>query len=201
MIHWHMIQVVSIPVPLRWHSEPQNWTLSQNSLTATARGKTDLFIDPQNTLHIDNAAKLLFEVNEDCLLSSKVTVDFSSTYDAGVLIIYQDETSWAKLCFERSPQSSPMIVSVVNKNTSDDCNSIWIDSDSIYLRIAKIGESFAFHYSIDGHYWHMVRYFSLEAKPTHLGFLVQSPTGEGCKITFSDIHYQAKTLQDIRSGE
>ena len=130
-----------------------------------------------------------------------MTIDFASTYDAGVLVIYQHETSWAKLCFERSPQGSPMIVSVVNKNTSDDCNSIWIDGDSIYLRISKIGESFALHYSTDGDYWHMVRYFALESLQTYLGFLVQSPTGEGCDVIFTDIKYQARTLKDIRSGE
>jgi regulation of enolase protein 1 (concanavalin A-like superfamily) len=168
---------------------------------ATAKEKTDLFIDPQNNLQVDNAAKLLFKVNEDCLLSSNVTVDFSNTFDAGVLVAYQHQTSWAKLCFERSPQGSPMIVSVVNKGTSDDCNSTWIDGESIYLRIAKMGSSFAFHYSSDGSFWHMMRYFNLESAPTQLGFLVQSPTGDGCEVTFSDIRFQARTLQDIRSGE
>ncbi len=157
-----MIKLASIPRSLQWQPEPSHWEVTHQGLKATAQEKTDLFIDPQGTLNISNAAKLLFEVSEDCLLSTKVNVDFTSTYDAGVLVIYQHEESWAKLCFERSPQGSPMIVSVVNKNTSDDCNSTWIDGDSIYLRIAKMGQSFALHYSTDGDYWHMVRYFALE---------------------------------------
>lgn len=195
------MQLIPIPVQLRWHTEPRTWHVDQNTLVATAQGKTDLFIDPQGRLNMNNAAKLLFESSEDCLLSAKVSVDFSSTYDAGVLLVYQHETSWAKLCFERSPQGSPMIVSVVNKDTSDDCNSVWIDDDSIYLRVARMGHSFALHYSTDGNYWHLVRYFALANGPTYLGFLVQSPTGGGCEVRFSDIQYQATTLKDIRSGE
>jgi uncharacterized protein len=195
-----MIQLESLP-PVAWQPEPQSWTYTDEVLSATAAKKTDLFTDPLGKGNSDNAAKLLFEAQQDFILSACVNVDFADTFDAGVLTVYQHPTSWAKLCFERSPQGSPMIVSVVTKGTSDDCNSVFIDSDSVYLRICKIGNSFAFHYSIDSSYWHMIRVFALEPVPTQAGFLVQSPIGDGCDVQFSDIAYKKQTLNDIRSGE
>jgi hypothetical protein len=33
------------------------------------------------------------------------------------------------------------------------------------------------------------------------GFSVQSPTGDSCTATFSEIRYEARKLKDIRSGE
>ena len=31
---------------------------------------------------------------------ARVTVDFTATYDAGVLVLHQRDDLWAKLCFE-----------------------------------------------------------------------------------------------------
>lgn len=54
-----------------------------------------------------------------------------------------------------------MIVSVVTRGVSDDCNSTIIDGNSVYLRVAHTGKAFGLHYSLDGKYWNMVRYFTL----------------------------------------
>lgn len=190
------------PLPsLAWLQEPAAFKVGTDTLTITAGAKTDWFVDPNGQAVFDNAPALLFDVDKDFILSAKVTVNFKSTYDAGVLTVYQHATSWGKLCFERSPQGSPMIVSVVTKGTSDDCNSVPMTENSIYLRIAKLGGTYAFHSSSTGDFWHMVRYFALENAPSKAGFLTQSPTGEGCKVTFSEIEFAYKTLKDIRSGE
>ncbi len=186
---------------LAWLKEPVSFKSTSDSFTVTAPVKTDWFVDPNGTAHDDSAPALLFDAEKDFVLSAKVTVDFKSTYDAGVLTFYQHATSWAKLCFERSPQGSPMIVSVVTKGTSDDCNSVAMTENSVYLRIAKLGKTCAFHFSSTGDYWHMVRHFALEDAPIKAGFLAQSPTGEGCKVVFSEIEFAYKTLKDIRSGE
>jgi uncharacterized protein len=195
------IQFANLPA-LAWLLEPVSSEVEADTLTVTAGAKTDWFVDPNGQATFDNAPALLFDADKDFMLSSKVTVDFKSTYDAGVLTFYQHPKSWAKLCFERSPQGSPMIVSVVTKGTSDDCNSVPMTENSIYLRISKIGNTYAFHSSNSGDYWHMVRYFALEQDTnTKAGFLAQSPTGQGCKVTFSEIEFAYKTLKDIRSGE
>jgi uncharacterized protein len=194
------IQLGDLPA-LTWLQKPALFDVAADTLSVTAPAKTDWFIDPNGKVSFDNAPALLFDVAKDFMLSSKVMVDFKSTYDAGVLTVYHHPQSWAKLCFERSPQGSPMIVSVVTKGTSDDCNSVPMVENSTYLRMSKIGNVYAFHSSNNGDYWHMVRYFALEGAPSKAGFLAQSPTGEGCKVTFSEIEFSYQTLKDIRSGE
>jgi uncharacterized protein len=195
-----MIQLPPIPAPLTWHLEPQDWNITDNVLTATAGAKTDLFVDPLSSNKSLNASMLVFENNQDFMLSARVTVDFNGTFDAGVLVVYQHETSWAKLCFEYSPNNDPMVVSVVTKGTSDDCNSVFIDGHSVYLRVSRVNTGFAFHFSNDAKLWHMIRAFALEPGVAQVGFLVQAPMGESCRAEFSEIAFEFKTLGDIRSG-
>ena len=135
-------------------------------------------------------------------MSARVSVDFAAAFDAGVLVLYSDERAWAKLCFEYSPQHEPMVVSVVTRGLSDDCNSFVIEDSSVWLRVARIGPAFAFHASTDGSDWRFVRHFALDsdAEPS-VGFAAQSPTGDGCAVRFEQIVYEARRLEDLRSGE
>ena len=170
----------------------------------SAGSQTDLFADPQGAAPVDASPRLLFEPEGDFIFSAKVSLKFRSTFDAGVLLLYQRETSWAKLCFEFAPEGYPLVVSVVTRGVSDDCNSLMVDENSTHLRVSRIGEAYAFHHSLDGDYWHLVRVFRLGSSTdaaVQLGFSVQSPKGEGCTAIFSKLSYRAETLRDIRSGE
>jgi uncharacterized protein len=198
------VSIAALPLPLRWLAEPQSWSRPDGeSLTLTAGPRTDRFADPQlaapPTL---NAPALVGEPSGDFRLSARVTVDFVATYDAGVLILHASDRVWAKLCFEYSPQREPMVVSVVTREVSDDCNSFVVDGASIWLRIARTGRAFAFHASTDGETWTFIRHFALDAagEPA-VGFAAQSPTGEGCTVTFEQIAFEAAGLRDLRSGE
>ncbi len=196
-------QLPGIPGSLTWMNKPFVWSYNQNKLVITAGEKTDMFVDPQQTYKVLNTPAALFQPSDTFLLSSQVHVDFESVYDAGVLMVYGDDFCWAKLCFEYSSQKKPTIVSVVNKDTSDDTNHFVINNNKIYLRIAGLGDNvFAFFYSSDGNYWHLVRYFSLD-KMTELriGFSSQSPTGEKCTSIFTDITYKTARLLNIRNGK
>ena len=96
----------------------------------------------------------------------------------------------------------PMIVSVVTRGRSDDCKSVTLKGLEVYLRVARLGDTFAFHFSKDGRFWHMVRYFTLGSLgELRVGFSSQSPTGRSCRTVFSEVAYEARLLQDIRSGE
>ena len=138
----------------------------------------------------------------DYTLGARVGVDFEATFDAGVLMLYSDERRWAKLCFELSPDRQPLVVSVVTRGESDDCNSFAVDGTSIWLRVAKMGRAFAFHASSDGLRWELVRHFSLggSADP-EIGFEAQSPTGQGCTATFDEIRFDPRRLDDLRGGD
>jgi regulation of enolase protein 1 (concanavalin A-like superfamily) len=194
-----------IPGELHWKNNPVNWKVgSGNSLSITAGAKTDWFVEPSGSDWVaSNAPAAMFTPpNENFLLSAKVTVEFASTFDAGVLLLYERDDLWTKLCFEYSPQKQPMIVSVVTRGVSDDCNSTVINGNTVHLRVARMGDAFGLHYSLDGKYWNMVRYFTLgKLENLQVGFEAQSPMGEGCNVMFSEIAYRADLLKDMRTGE
>lgn len=192
-----------IPKRLSWINSPSGWNYQEKKLTIVAGGKTDLFVDPQHEYTVVNSPKAVFLPSDSFLLSGKVLVNFKTEYDAGVLVVYEGPTEWAKLCFEFSPQKRPFVVSVVNNGISDDCNHAPIVGNAVYLRIAGLGKNiFAFHYSTDGKYWNLVRYFSLSAKnEARIGFSSQSPTGTSCTSSFSEISYSVLKLKDIRNGK
>lgn len=198
------VKLSTLPNVLTWKNKPElPEAYGVNTLSIAAGPQTDWFYDPAGRKHCNNAPVALFSPpNENCLLSAKVTVGFNSTFDAGVLFIYADDEHWAKLCLEYAPTDKPMVVSVVTRGKSDDCNSVYIDDNSIYLRLYRQGDRLAFHYSEDGEYWHMVRHFTIgDLQNVHIGFSVQAPTGEGCQVEFSEISYRAGELTDIRNGE
>lgn len=196
--------VPALPTPLTWHNPPLHATThGSDQLTITAGTETDWFVDPAGSYAKRNAPVAFFTPPaENCLLSAQVGVEFGSIFDAGVLFVYADNERWAKLCFELSPQRQPMIVSVVTRGTSDDSNAVPLTDNHAYLRVHRRGDVFAFHYSLDGRFWPLVRYFTLGPLETlSLGFSAQSPTGQSCTATFAEINYRAGLLADVRNGE
>ncbi|MBN2085278.1 MAG: DUF1349 domain-containing protein [Anaerolineales bacterium] len=193
-----------IPGDCSWNTPPLDWGFSpEKGLSITAGARTDLFIDPAGGPNMDNAPCALFTpADNDFLLSARVFVGFGAAFDAGTIQIRVRDDLWAKLCFEYSPQGNPMIVSVVTRGVSDDCNSITVERPEVHLWVARTPQTLAFHYSLDGRYWNLVRYFSLGWKNAlRTGFSAQSPTGEKCTAVFSEMHYRPGVVNDIRGGE
>jgi regulation of enolase protein 1 (concanavalin A-like superfamily) len=194
----------SIPGSLTWKNPPtQSTSDAGQQLSITAGAQTDWFIDPNGEQVKDNAPIALFVPPDSTFrLQARVTVEFDAMYDAGTIFVYAGDALWGKLCFEYSPQGQPMVVSVVTRGVSDDCNSVSIGDRSVYLRVHRRMDVLAFHYSLDGQYWHFVRYFSLgHLEQLRVGFSTQSPTGQGCRATFSEIRYTPGALSDLRNGE
>jgi len=176
---------------------------ADDQLTIQAGAMTDWFRDPAGAQRKDDAPSALFtSTDQEFTLIARVRVAFASTFDAGALLTQVRDDVWAKLCFEYSPRGQPMIVSVVTRDVSDDCNSSPLAENSVFLRITRRNAILAFHYSLDGHVWQLVRYFTLgDAPRMSLGFSAQSPTGSGCVAVFSQIHYRPVAVSDLRSGE
>jgi regulation of enolase protein 1 (concanavalin A-like superfamily) len=195
------VELAGFPAPLEWDPAPVAWSAPEGALAVEAGPKTDVFVDPGDGTETLSAPRLLGRVEGDYSLSARVTVEFRSDYDAGVLLLWVHERLWAKLCFELSPQGEPMVVSVVTRGVSDDCNSFVVDGNAVGLRAARLGQAYAFHASTDGQTWRLVRYFALEpgADP-RVGFLAQSPRGDGCSVRFEEIAFRPGRLEDIRSG-
>ena len=203
------LPVPELPFPVT-PSQLDVWSRDEQAgaVVATAPAHTDLYVNPGGEGSGDaesmlNAATLLGTPPAgDFQLSARVTVDFAAQYDAGVLLIWIDERHWAKFCFEFSPATEPMVVSVVTREFSDDANAFVVADRSVWFRVSRIDHVYAFHASTDGRTWRLIRVFTLgEALDGHMiGFEAQSPTGDGCVVTFDQIHFTSERLGDLRDG-
>ena len=200
----------SVPFELHWEPTPDHWepvvseTGGEIGLLVEAGPLTDLFVSPDGLEPSLNAPRLIGVPDAAFQLSALVDVEFGSTFDAGVLVLWASDRSWAKLCLEYSPAGRPMVVSVVTRGLSDDANSTEVEGTSTWLRISHSEHgSYAFHAATDGVHWNMIRHFELAAgsNDARVGFLAQSPTGEGCRVRFSQLRYVSEGVDDIRSGD
>jgi uncharacterized protein len=216
-------QLLEVPgVPFLLAPSPSgSWRVDESAGTVTvaAQAHTDIFIDPGddsanggpgggtgmalNAESMLNAATLLgVPPDGDFQFSARVTVGFASAFDAGVLLLWLDERRWAKLCFEFSPAGEPMIVSVVCRGVSDDANALVVPGRSVWLRVSRIDRTYAYHASLDGKAWQMIRVFILgdHTSGDKIGFEGQSPTGDGCAVTFDEIRFRPERLAGLRDA-
>ena len=204
-----IVRLPQFPFPVT-ASHPDVWHRDgpAGAVIAHAPGHTDFYVNPGGADSADaetmlNAVTLLgLPPVGDFQFSARVSVDFRSQYDAGVLLLWADETHWGKFCFEFSPASSPMVVSVVTRGVSDDANAFTVDDRVVWLRVSRIDRAYAYHASIDGTAWQLIRFFHLsdDIAGHRIGFEAQSPTGNGCTVTFDHIQFTTQRLADLRDG-
>ena len=202
-----MVTVPGLPFALASEGTPPcRWAVRRDALVLAGAAGSDLFVDPAGDpagggVPPDAGRLLGTPPDGDFTLAARVTVGFRSTYDAGVLLVHAGERRWAKLCFEFSPQRRPTAVTVVTRQTSDDCNSVEAPASTMWLRAARTGRAWAFHVSADGRWWRLVRYFALGGDDgARIGFLAQSPAGAGCTATFDRITLRQGAPADLRDG-
>ncbi|NLT12579.1 MAG: DUF1349 domain-containing protein [Clostridiaceae bacterium] len=155
------------------------------------------FTEPQA-----NAPFLYKDIEGDFVIKAKVRPDFKTTFDAACIIVFQDEKTWVKAAFEKSDFDTNAVVSVVTNTISDDAKGCNIEGDSVWLQIARVGNNFAIHYSLDGERYDMVRVFYLPvANILKIGIEAQCPMGEGGLRYFSHLSIEKKTIESLRAGE
>ena len=150
-----------------------------------------------------NAPFYYTEIAGDFVMRVKVAHDFKDTYDSASIMVMQDMRNWAKACFEMTDFGTHAVVSVIARNgESDDANGCNIDGNDVWLQVCRSGKSFAFHYSVDGKNFYMMRFFNLPAGETvKVGLLPQAPVGDGGIRTYTDLTFEQKTVKNIRIGE
>jgi regulation of enolase protein 1 (concanavalin A-like superfamily) len=193
------ISIAGLPGALSWQNTPRSWNIdSKNVLTISSGQKSDWFVDPFDGTVANTAPILLFTPGPDYVLSARVTVKFATKWDAGALMLMGDDHHWAKLSFEYSPDGKPTLVTVVTRGLSDDCNSVSLPGDSVYLRIAKSAATYVFYFSTDGKNWQILRTFNLDTElPVRTGFESQSPAGTGAIAKFSAIIFDPHRIGNI----
>jgi regulation of enolase protein 1 (concanavalin A-like superfamily) len=173
---------------------------SGDFIELVAGPRTDLFRPPDGGPPTLNAPALLANLHAGpFVLSAQVEAELQATFDAGALVLWQDERTWAKLALELSPDGRPTVVTVVTRGRSDDCNSVALDQPRAHLRLARIDDAFAFHLHAAGR-WQLIRHFFLDTASVRAGFLAQSPTGDGCTVRFRQVRAAGRRLEDVRDG-
>jgi regulation of enolase protein 1 (concanavalin A-like superfamily) len=194
--------VPSVPFTLFWENTPKNFKVMQKGFMIEAGEKTDMFRDPNATYNTDNAPKLLFEPDSNFVLITSIRHSFENKWDGGAIVLKSDSAHWIKFCFEKDYTGAHRVVSVVTKDISDDCNSIAINSDQIFYKVAKAGNVVTLYYSENRQTWFLIRHLQFEFdQRLKIGFLAQSPTGKSCSVIFENIHYKAKKIKDPYMGE
>ncbi|GGT24560.1 DUF1349 domain-containing protein [Streptomyces purpureus] len=194
-----------LPFPLRAYGPDADWSYERGVLNGWAGARQDRFVPPTGDAldPASDAPRLLGAPEGDFQLLARVKAGFGAAFDAGVLYVHVAEREWAKLCLELSPDR-PTVCTVVTRGHSDDANSFVVDGDSVWLRVSRTGGAFAFHASTDGEKWTFVRIFSLgtteQASAALVGFMAQSPVGEGCVVSFDRIEYRPAWPQGLRDG-
>lgn len=195
-----------LPFVLEPFGPDAGWSHENGVLTGRAGARQDRFVPPggDSLESVSDAPRLLGPAPEgDFQLIARVRAGFAAAFDAAVLYLHVGDHEWAKLCLELSPDH-PTICTVVTRGHSDDVNSFVVDGDSHWLRLSRTGHSFAFHASADGEKWTFVRVFALgtpeQAAAASIGFLAQSPTGEGCEVSFDRIAFRPAAPADLRDG-
>ncbi|MCR8656870.1 DUF1349 domain-containing protein [Paenibacillus endoradicis] len=181
----------------------------EDKLIMYAPGKTDFFnnsgpigvegITPDS---LTNAPFYYTEVSGDFVMRVKVSHDFKDTYDATSIMVLKDSTVWAKACLELTDFDTHAVVSVVTNQTSDDANGCNIRGNEVWLQMARSGNSFAFHYSVDGVKYDMMRFFTLPIDDiVKVGLLAQAPTGKGGERIYQNYTLELRSVKNIRSGQ
>jgi uncharacterized protein len=196
------IKIPSIPYELFWENPPKSFSAHGNQIVIEAGKETDMFRDPNVTYNTDNAPKLLFEADDNFVLTASIEHAFASKWDGGAIVIKQDSLNWIKFCFEKDYTGAKRVVSVVTKGISDDCNSVEMTEKKVYYKIAKAENVITLYCSVDGVKWFLIRHLQFDTrKGFKVGFLAQSPTGDRCEVKFSDIVYIVKKIKDPYLGE
>lgn len=196
------VRIKEIPKLLSWTNKPLKYSYVSGVLRITAGAKTDMFRDPNVTYNTDNAPKLLFEADNDFVLSTSIQHSFVNKWDGGALVLIEDSLNWIKFCFEKDYTGARRVVSVVTKDISDDCNSAEITKNIVYYKMVKAGNVITLYYSTDGKKWLLIRHLQFNnRKSIKVGLLAQSPTGNSCEVTFSNIRYSTKRIKDPYAGE
>ncbi len=181
---------------------------SGDKISIFAPAQTDFFCGGSETsdegilpASLCNAPFYYTEIAGDFVLRVKVSHDFKDTYDSCSIMVMQDMTHWAKACFELTDFGAHAAVSVVTKNESDDANGCNIEGNTAWLQMCRCGSAFAFHYSVDGSRFYMMRFFQLTGDTVKVGLLAQAPTGNGGMRVYENLSIEKRTVKNIRAGE
>lgn len=177
------------------------FTQKEGRLTVEAIPKADFFVNPSDGSIKADAAFVYKEIEGDFVCRAKISLSHKSMFDAGVLLALQDDTHWAKACFEKGDYGFTSVCTVMTNGLSDDGNGVTVNGNTVWLQLARTGNVFSVHYSLDGDKYYMARLCNMPFdKKLKVGFEAQSPTGDGVQVLFENFSIEQISLRDPRAG-
>ncbi|NLV74412.1 MAG: DUF1349 domain-containing protein [Chloroflexi bacterium] len=186
-----------------WTNPPLGWDLLPGGgIRVRVPARADFFQDPAGRVQADSAPYLWMPVAGDFTARAHIRHAFKSIYDAGVIMVSKDATTWAKLCFEATDFGTHAAVSVVTRGVSDDANGVDLDTDTLWLQVVRRGNVLAMHYAIQPGEWRMVRLFHLDLPDVvQVGLVAQCPTGDGAEIDWLEFRLLEGAPENLRAGK
>lgn len=193
----------------KWLKEKSKITKEGDKITIVAPPGSDFFHGASENNEegflpeiLSNAPFYHTEIEGDFVMKVKVSHDFKDVYDSASIMVMKDLDCWAKACFEYTDFDTHAVVSVVTKGESDDANGCNLDRNSAWLQICRVKNDFAFHYSVDGEHFYMMRQFHLPADSViKVGLLAQAPVGNGGDRVYEFLSIENRTVKNIRAGQ
>lgn len=187
---------------LRWSIPPLDWqALPGGGMRVTVPARVDYFRDPAGIHNKNDAPYLYMPIRGDFVAQAHVRPSFTTTWDAGAVMLRFDAEHWAKLCFEKTDLGTTAAVSVVTNQVSDDANGANVTVPELWLQVVRLGTAFGMHYSLDGARWQMVRVFHLPGPAElELGLVAQCPAGPGTTIDILSFSITQHSVQNLRAG-
>ena len=178
-----------------------------DKITLKVAGEKDYFSDPDAKLTNNTSPVLLSKVDNTrpFTISAKVTPEFTKqgTYNAGDIFLYANEGFWEKFCYEQSEGGEHRMVTVRNKQTSDDNNHDIVEQPFVYMKISSDTKTIACYYSLDNRKWQLVRLHKNDYPETvYVGLSAQCPIDKaGASSVFEELSLTQKSVTDFRLGK
>ncbi|MEQ8471643.1 MAG: DUF1349 domain-containing protein [Marinoscillum sp.] len=186
---------------MSWMNPPQSLLTKNNSLRVTVNEGTDFFNNPEDSSVVGSAPYLYETIEGDFVAKALVQPDFSAQWNAVALMAHLDSLNWIKFAFENSDATGPSIVSVVTKGTSDDANGVVMNEEmKVWLAIARKGNNYSMHWSLDGKNFKMTRLTSMpNQNAVKIGIEAQSPVGESVTHQIHFFQTEQTSVENLRN--
>jgi regulation of enolase protein 1 (concanavalin A-like superfamily) len=176
-----------------WINEPPDWDEKGDTITVTAAARTDFWRRTHNGEIHDNGHFYYGELKGDFTAGVTVTGTFTGLYDQAGLMVRLDERTWMKFGIE-FVNGMWNVSAVVTRDWSDWSLVPFRDSDSIHLRVKRIGATFEASFAEEGGDFRLFRQAYLTDKPDVLvGVMIASPLGDGCSVEFESFRLNTET--------
>ncbi|MGL5898402.1 MAG: DUF1349 domain-containing protein [Lactobacillaceae bacterium] len=179
-----------------WINQPHKFVEDTDKMIIYTEHNTDMWQRTHYGMISDNAPMYLLDVS-DKRFTYEVETKFDTNYlfDQCGIMIYLNETNWAKFSSEYENDEFQRLGGVVTKNGYSDWSTQDIPANvkNIHYQVKREGNDFIVEYAFNDGDFHQMRIFNLaggnEFSLIKIGIYSASPQGRGFKAEFVQPHF------------